>query len=122
MIYNGKDGSLTLYYKGLLISSYPLSHKKTFNRYEYQGEHLIYKSKGIPIRIQIKTYIHFCNMIYDRKKNKQAIRRSDHIYFLNCLFALLRLKIIENDESNGYLIMKSKKKINQNKVLSDFQA
>ena len=56
------------------------------------------------------------------KKKKQAIRRSDHIYFLNCLFALLRLKIIDNDESNGYLIMKSKKKINQNKLLSDFQA
>ncbi len=114
MIYNGKNGNLTLFYKGLLISSYPLNNKKTFSRYAYQGEHLIYKSKGIPIKIQIKTYIHFCNMIHDRKKNKQPIRRSDHIFFLNCLFALLRLKIIDNDELNGYLIM-NKKKINRNK-------
>lgn len=121
MIYNGKNGSLILYYKGLLISSFPLSDKKTFNRYEYQGTHLIMKSKGIPIKLQIKTYIHFLNTIYIRKKNNQAIRKSDHIFFLNCLFALLRLKIIDNDESNGYLIMK-KKKVNRNKVLSDLQA
>jgi hypothetical protein len=43
-------------------------------------------------------------MIYNRKKNNQPIRRSDHIYFLSCLFALLRLKIINDDELNGTMI------------------
>ena len=44
MIYNGCDGSLNLYYKGLLISSFALTKNKTFERYKYQGEYLILKS------------------------------------------------------------------------------
>lgn len=109
MIRQGSEGSLTLYYKGLLISSFPLTKKKKVSDYLFQGEHMIRQSKGIPIRLQIKTYVHFLNMIHNRKSNKQPIRRSDHIYFLNCLFALMRLKIINDDENNGYLIMNKKK-------------
>jgi len=106
-IYNGCDGSLNLYYKGLLISSFPLNKKKTFERYLYQGEYLILKSmrENINIKKIIYTAMYFCTLIYNRKKNNQPIRRSDHQLFLSSLFALLKLKIIENDESNGYLIM-----------------
>ncbi len=109
MIYNGSNGSVCFYYKGLLISSYPLSKFKTLNKYLNQGEELIYKSKDIPIKTQIKMYTHFCNMVYTRKKNNQSIYRQDHIFFLNCLTALLRLRIIENDEQNGYMCFKKKK-------------
>ena len=112
-IYYGNKGSLCLYYKGKLISSFPLSTKKTFQRYCNQGEELIFKSKGINIKTQIKTYTHFCNMILNRKNNNQPIRRSDHIFFLNCLMALLRLKIIDNDELNGYMIFKKPKIVNK---------
>ena len=63
----------------------------------------------LKIKQIIFTLTHFCNIIYQRKKNKQPIRRSDHEMFISCLFGLLKLKIIENDESNGYLIMKKKK-------------
>jgi hypothetical protein len=106
-IYNGCDGSLNLYYKGLLISSFPLTKKKTFERYLYQGEYLILKSMREKLNIKqiIYTLTHFCTIIHNRKKNKQPIRRSDHEYFISCLFGLLKLKIIENDELNGYLIM-----------------
>ena len=55
------------------------------------------------------TSTYFCNLIYRRKKNKEPIRRSDHEMFIGCLFALMKLKIIQNDESNGYLIMPKKK-------------
>ncbi len=109
MIYNVSQGSLFFYYKGFLFSSFPLTKKKTVERYLFQGEELIYKSKGIPIRVQIKTYLRFCNEIYSRKKNNLSIRRSDHIYFLNCLSALLRLRIIDNDELNGYMRFSKKK-------------
>lgn len=106
-IYNGSNGSLTLYYKGLLISSFALTKKKTFERYQYQGEYLILESmkENFKIKQIIYTLTYFCNMIYNRKINKQPIRRSDHEYFLSCLFALMKLKIIDNDDSNGYLIM-----------------
>jgi hypothetical protein len=109
MIYNGKEGSICFYYKGLLISSYPLSKKKNLQAYLNQGEELIYKSKGIPIKKQIHTYTLFCNHIHSRKKNNQPIYRQDHIFFLNCLTALMRLKIIHNDELNGYMCFKKNK-------------
>ena len=109
MIYNGTRGTLCLYYKGLLISSFPLSNIKTVEKYLYQGEYLIRKSKGIPIRLQIKTYIHFCNEIYRRKRDKLPIYKSDHELFLSSLSALLRLRIIENDELNGYMDFPKKK-------------
>lgn len=106
-IYNGCNGSLTLYYKGLLISSFPLTKKKTFDRYLYQGDYLILESmkQNKKIKDIIYTLMYFCNIIYNKKKNKQAIYRSDHKLFLSSIFALLKLKIIENDELNGYLLM-----------------
>ena len=112
-IYNGSQGSLNLYYKGLLINSFPLTEKKTFKRYEYQGEYLILKSmkKNLKVRHIIHTLTHFCNMIHRRKLNKQSIYKSDHEMFLSCLFGLMKLKIIDNDESNGYLVMPKKKTI-----------
>ena len=114
MIFHGKNGSLALFWKGLMISTFALTDKKTYEAYSYQGDHIIMQSKGIPILTQIKTYTHFCNMIYNRKKNKKPIYRSDHIYFLSCLFALIRLKIIDDNSSeSGTLICK--RKINRNK-------
>lgn len=113
MIYNGINGSLNLYYKGLLISSFALTNKKTFEKYQYQGQHLILKcmKENFNIKVMIKAFIEFCNIIYRRKYNKQPIRRSDHEYFLSTLFALIKLKIIDNDENNGYFIMPKKKLI-----------
>ena len=110
-IYNGCDGSLNLYFKGLLISSFPLTKKKTFERYLYQGEYLILESmkQNKNIKLIIYTLTLYCNQIYKRKKNKQPIYRSDHELFLSSLFGLLKLKIIENDETNGYLVMPRKK-------------
>jgi len=113
-IYNGSQGTICLYFKGKLISSFPLTKKKTVDKYFNQGEEIIYQSKGIPIKTQIKTYLHFCNLVYLRKINNQPIRRTDHIYFLNSLMALLRLKIIDNDiedgELNGFMVFPKKKK------------
>ena len=109
MIKQGCNGSLNLYFKDILISSFPLTNKKTFQHYFNQGEYLIKESKGIPIRIQIKTYLGFCNLIKTRKENNAAIYKSDHIMFLNCLFALMRLRLIDDDDSNGILICPRKK-------------
>ena len=104
-IFTGSHGSITFYYKGLLINSFPLTKERTITNYLQQGDELIKASKGINIKKQIKVYILFCNEIWKRKKNKQPIYRGDHIHFLNCITALLRLRIIDNDEMNGYLIM-----------------
>ena len=61
------------------------------------------------IKLIIYTLTLFCNQIYSRKKNKQPIYRSDHELFISSLFGLLKLKVIDNDELNGYLVMDRKK-------------
>ena len=107
MIYKGSNGNLSLHYKGEMISNYPLTKKKTYERYKYQGDHLILESlkRNMKIKVQIFTYINFCNMIHKRKLNNKGIRRSDHEMFISCFFALMKLKIIEDDDRNGILIM-----------------
>ena len=108
-IYNGCDGSLNLIYKGLLISSFALTKKKTFERYKYQGDYLIIESmkQNKKIKDIIYTLTRFCNIIYLKKKKKYPIWKSDHELFLSSFFALMKLKIIHNDDDNGngYLIM-----------------
>ena len=95
MIYKGSNGN------------YPLTKNKTYERYKYQGDYLILKSlkENMNLKKQIKTYFYFCNMIRKRKINQQPIYRSDHELFISCFFALMKLKIIEEDNMNGYLIM-----------------
>ena len=102
--------NLVLFYKNLLIGSYPLSNLKTYERYKYQGEYLILESlkKNIPIKLQIQTYLLFCNQILRRKHDKLGIWRSDYEMFLSCIFALIKLKIIDEDDS--ILIVAKKKK------------
>tara|TARA_R110002096_G_scaffold4727_3_gene22219 strand:+ start:190 stop:516 length:327 start_codon:yes stop_codon:yes gene_type:complete len=100
MIINGKKGSLILFYKNLLIASYPLSNLKTYERYKYQGEYLILDSlKTMPLKLQIKTYLSFVEMIYLRKKDKKGIYKSDFEMFLNCIFALIKLKKLDEEET-----------------------
>ena len=108
MIYQGSKGNISLFYKGKLISNFPLTKKKKVDDYIYQGDYVIKQSKGIPILLQIDAYKKFCDLMYKRKINNLPIYRSDHELFLGSLMALLRLKIIDNDDNNGYLIMTKK--------------
>tara|TARA_R110000765_G_scaffold355053_1_gene445239 strand:+ start:115 stop:441 length:327 start_codon:yes stop_codon:yes gene_type:complete len=107
MIYKGSNGNLSLHYKGLMISNYPLTKNKNVERYKYQGQALILDSlnNNLNLKKQIYTYLYYCNIIYNKKLNRQAIYRSDHHLFISCFFALIKLKIIEEDDMNGYLIM-----------------
>ena len=67
MIYKGSEGNISLFYKGKLISNYPLTKKKKVEDYLYQGEYVIKQSKGIPILLQIDAYKKFCDLMYKRK-------------------------------------------------------
>lgn len=112
MIKEGKKGSLLLFYKNLLIGSYPLSNLKTYERYKYQGEYLILDSlKTMPLKLQMKTYEYFVEMIYLRKKDKKGIYRSDYEMFLSCIFALIKLKKLDEEESVFIAPKKKSKKL-----------
>ena len=52
MIYKGSRGNLSLHYKGIMISNYPLTKKKTYERYKYQGEYLILDSLKKNLKIK----------------------------------------------------------------------
>lgn len=111
MIYQGSRGSICFYYKGTLISGFALTLKKDLEAYLYQGDHLILESTHVPIQQQIQAYLLFCNLIRRRKLNKDRITREEHIMFASALCCLLRLKIIDNDDENGYLICPRKNKV-----------
>ena len=109
-IYEGSNGSLNLFYNDKLINSFPLTNKKTFERYKYQGEYIILKCMNQKLKLKqiIITLKSFCDLIYQRKINNQAIRKTDHQMFLSCFFGLLKLKQI--DEDNIFIMNKKKKK------------
>ena len=110
MIREGSEGSINIFFRGTLVSSFPLTKKKTVERYLQQGEEIIRKGKNVKILDQIKAYFLFANFIYDRKKKNLPIYASDHIQFLNAVMALIRLEIMQNDDENGYYVAPKKKK------------
>lgn len=113
VVRNGSEGSFNIFYKGLLISSFPLTKKKTVERYINQGEAMIRECKHIPIIKQIQIYKTMIDLIYNRKLNNQPIWREDHVSLLNCIMALIRLRVMENDEQNGYFAIGKKKSKNK---------
>ena len=110
MIKQGKNGSLTLFFKDVLIGSYPLSKKKTYERYKYQGDDLILQTmreNKRTITEQISCYLLLCNGFLRKKKQGLNIWRSDYEIFLACIFALIKLRII--DEEDCVFIMPKKR-------------
>ena len=108
MIIYGKKGSLLLFYKNLLVGSYPLSNLKTYERYKIQGDLFILDSlKHASLQFQIKAYTSFCDIIYQRKKDGLGIHRSDYEFFLNAIFALIKLNVIDEEDSI-YIVGKKK--------------
>ena len=117
MIKQGKYGSLNLYYKGRLITSYGV-HKPNFTDEEAMkvGEDIVKSHKGIPIIKLVQNFKLFCEITYQRKIQKKGIRRSDHKLFANCLLALIRLGVVENDDFNGFLICPRRKTTRRDRV------
>jgi exopolyphosphatase/pppGpp-phosphohydrolase len=104
----GNKGSISLFFKGTLFAMYPLSDEYNLDYYYDTGEDIIRKSKdmGYNIKQQLIVYYGFLNKIERRKREKLPIYASDLDKATHALFALLRLRLIEDDELNGYLIMR----------------
>jgi len=75
--------------------------------------------QGKNLKFQIAIYKKFLDMIYSRKINKQAIRRSDHNLALHSILALIILKKVqlEDDPNQGlYFPPKYKKKLSNKNI------
>ena len=100
-IFQGSEGSLTIYFKDIMIGTYPLTKKKTYERYKYQGVELLLqtmKRTKITIKEQIYRYLLVCNGMIREIKQGKNIWRSDRELVLSCIFALIKLKILDEDE------------------------
>ena len=106
MLRESEYGSVSLFWNGLLISMFEKEKEENFME---EGEYLIRETKGVSIKKQILTYKLYCDVIYTNKKNKNRITYDDHYIFRKCLFALMRLGIVENDEKYGYFCMIKRK-------------
>lgn len=108
-IYQGSQGSLNLYWKDLLISSFPLSKTKNLERYEYEGTYLITEAlkDNVPFNNLHKIFKVFCKGVYKRKLNKLPIYKTDHELFMCSIFGLIKLKQIDFDDN--VLLMGRKK-------------
>ena len=106
MLRESEYGSVSLFWNGLLISMFEREEEENFME---EGEYLIRQTKGVPIKQQIITYKLYCEEIYKNKKNKKRITYEDHSLFRKCLFALMRLGIVKNDEKYGYFCMIKRK-------------
>tara|TARA_R110000803_G_scaffold55904_6_gene112969 strand:- start:2331 stop:2690 length:360 start_codon:yes stop_codon:yes gene_type:complete len=102
-IKQGKYGSLNLFYKDIFIASFPLSDTRTVDGYKKNGEWLILSTMRerpeLNIRNQIYTYTYFLNLMYKRKLNKQKLWRSNYEMILGTVMALVKLNILDEDDS-----------------------
>ena len=63
--------------------------------------------RGVNLKRQIMAYSIFLDNLKDRKDKNKPIRRSDHNYGMNCLMALVKLKVIDLDDSDDGIFRQS---------------
>lgn len=121
-IFQGSEGSMTLYFKDAMIGSFPLTKKKTYERYKYQGVELILQSmkqRDKTIKEQIRTYILLCNTMSRHIKEGKNIWRSDRELILSCIFALIKLKIVDEDDC---VFIMPRRRVSRHQMISDVQS
>ncbi len=110
MLRESEYGSVSLFWNGLLISMFERETASEADKdYMEEGEYLIRETKGVPIKRQVLIYKVYCETLYKNKKKKKRITYEEHNLFRKCLFALMRLNIIQNDDNYGYLNMPKRK-------------
>tara|TARA_R110001592_G_scaffold12615_1_gene59708 strand:- start:266 stop:619 length:354 start_codon:yes stop_codon:yes gene_type:complete len=108
MVYNyGCGGTLSLHYKGIVCSTFPLTKIKTLDYYIKQGEDSIFRhfKTGHSIKDQIKICHSFCEIFTCRRYHKKKVGKEDHDIFLQALMVLLKTKQLNNDNDFGWFVM-----------------
>lgn len=105
-----------LYWNDLYISKFTYDSKEEIYKY---GKDFIETNlrENRSIGLQIKVFKHYLDTIYDRKKNKQGIRRIDHQIVYQSIIALIVLKQYE-PEDLIYYPPKRKRSIKTNTKLA----
>lgn len=103
MVREGKAGSITIFYKDVLLASYPLTKLKTLEAYKDIGTRIILDTMRVKpeltVKKQIYTYLYFVNLMYKRKLNNESIWRSNYELLMSCIMALIKLQILNMDDT-----------------------
>jgi hypothetical protein len=115
----GEAGSLNIYYKGYYISKYPLDSLDTFDKLCNESLKIIKGPSKDKLSLKQRLWCAnaFIEVSVQKMKRGDRIKATDHILLLHTMLMLIQFKVIDNDESNGYLICKKykgkkKKRIN----------
>ena len=99
MIIQGKEGSLVLFYKDLLICGFPLGIY-TYEDYQEQANDLMVQSLRFnnPLKVQVEGYRKMCEITYVKKIKGKKISGYDLQCFSASLLNLVKLKLIDEDD------------------------
>jgi len=108
----GSKGSISLHYRGIMCSIFPLTNETNESYYTKMGNDAIIRhmKEGYNIKKQIRLLTTYCEVFASRRYHKQKVAKLDHIVFCQALMGLIKLKQIENDDKNGWLCLKKPKK------------
>ena len=99
--------TICYFYNGHLCSTYKVKHE---DDQLHLGNDLILQ--GLRTNKKMKDLINimsgFVILFQDRRKNKQRVSSDDHEKFVACLLGLIKLKILHNDDNNGWFCGKYK--------------
>ena len=102
MLNPGPDGEIVLFYKDVLICSFPLNKEELiYSDYQEGANQLIVDSmrSNKNMREQIYAYRRYCNICWMKKLRCQEINPSDCEMFMASLLALVKLRILTEEES-----------------------
>ena len=99
MIINGKNGSICIYWKDLLVSSLPRG-KMDYDDYLNEANKFILLSmkEGKNIKELIHWFHQLCRIVYEKKIKKKKISSEYHGLFHYCIFSLIKLNLIDKDD------------------------
>ena len=109
MIKQGSKGTLCIYWNDKLISSQPLTKKKTYSFYKSLGNDFVLycmrdKKKLEDIKYECNMY---CLQFAIRRNQKKKVSAQDHYNFMLCCFSLIKLKV-KNEEDLFFIAPKRK--------------
>jgi len=102
---------ITFHYKGVLLSNFKLTNKLK-DEFLANGNNLLIREmrNGLKLTDIKKVLSAYVETFHHRRTNKKKVSYEDHVYFSACFLALLKLGEIVEDEKNGFIITKLKRK------------
>lgn len=114
----GKYGSINLFYKGVYLSQFPLDSLHTFDILCKESLKILNprsallnekKVAKLPLNKKLLLAKAFIETTMMMVKYGKRIKAQDQILILHTMVMLIQFKVIDNDESSGYLICKKYK-------------